>query len=147
LSFFPVANDPLGIESFNALKSVKKSSGVCWYEFHPDSVKRAQKLYEDGKEGWLAHKNGDMLFLKTFQDLNQDEIPPGHGEVEIYAHKNGLYVELENHSQFQSLAPGDSFRYTVRWYFKPIPDEIKADSGSQQLVDWVRQLANRTARQ
>ena len=117
-----------------------------WYAYNRDSVHHSQKLYEDGAEGWLAHVHNRMLFVKVFQDIPKEAMPPTHGEVEIYVHTDGSYIELENHSRYVEIPPHGSHHYRVRWYCRPIPSRIKSDPGSEALVSWTRKVIRKPAR-
>lgn len=65
--------------------------------------------------GWIRYTRGDRQLLKRFPDLTLAELPPRHNEVEVYI-DDSAYLEIEQHSAYQTLAPQDSLRYTVHWY-------------------------------
>ena len=140
LSFFPKAEESAGIKSFAPLKSVTTVDDIIWYRFNRDSVDRAQKLYENGSEGWLAHIRGRLIFVKKFGDTSKSDLPPGQGEVEIYVHKDASYIELENHGKYVLLQPGESMSYTVKWYMRPLPEDLEIRAGNRQLTDLVRKI-------
>ena len=146
LSYFPVGKEKATIPSFSRLRSVSQTGDIMWYQYNRDSVHRSQKLYENGAEGWLAHVHNGMLFVKVFEDISREAMPPTHGEVEIYVHTDGSYIELENHSRYLALPPGGNFHYRVRWYYRPVPSHINSDLGSQELTTWTRKIIKKPAR-
>src|SRR5262249_8807897 len=65
LSLFPggSAAVPSGLHSSLA---VREALGVTWYAYDAAAVTDHQKLFADGREGWLAHVDGDAVLVKTF---------------------------------------------------------------------------------
>lgn len=74
----------------------------------------AQKSFYNAT-GWLIYSRDSSLLLKQFPNLSFDQLPPRQNEVELYI-DDSAYVEVEEHSAYQSIAPGDSLHWTVRWY-------------------------------
>ncbi len=66
-------------------------------------------------QGWVRYTHGDRELLKRFPDLTLGELPPRQNEVEVYI-DDSAYLEVEQHSASQLLAPRDSLRWVVRWY-------------------------------
>ncbi len=66
-------------------------------------------------QGWVRYAHGDRELLKRFPDLTLGELPPRQNEVEVYI-DDSAYLEVEQHSASQLLAPQDSLRWMVRWY-------------------------------
>jgi len=141
LSFFPVDQIPASLPSSN-LKGVTIENGILWYTFHPDSVSKSQKLFSTAKEGWLAHVYNGMLFIKTFPDIPVFALPPQQGEVEIYAHEGGLYIELENHGRYTILQPGETLVYPEKWYLSVIQDTIIHDVLLQMVYKKIQSKPN-----
>ncbi len=65
--------------------------------------------------GWVRYTRGDRQLLKRFADLTLAALPPEQNEVEVYI-DDSAYLEVEQHSAYQRLAPQDSLVWTVRWY-------------------------------
>ncbi|MBP2832892.1 DUF4380 domain-containing protein [Aquimarina sp. U1-2] len=138
LTFFPLATLKAPADSLSNLKSVETINNVLWYTFDEDEVKNeAQKLFANGEGGWLAHIENGMCFIKVFDNVNISEIPPQQGEIELYVNDKATYVELENHSVYQTLAPGEKINYTLRWFYFPLPPEIIVRAGEQKLINIV----------
>ena len=135
VSFFPVDAASASLPSSN-LMGVTIEDGICWYSFHPELIPRSQKLFFAAKKGWLAHVYDGMLFIKTFPDIPVDALPPQQGEVEIYAHSNGLYIELENHGEYTLLQPGETLVYPQKWYLM----KIKEANSRDELLRTVRKV-------
>jgi len=137
LSFFPYENVP-GLPD-SALEPVSYSEGVCWYAFDAAYLAKGRKLFSGAREGWLAHVGPDRsLFIKTFPDTQPQDYAPEQGEVEIWGHDAGAYVELENHGVYRELKPGESHSYRVNWYLSRLPVEIALVPGNPELVRFVR---------
>lgn len=65
--------------------------------------------------GWVRYKRGERQLLKRFPDLRVAQLPPRQNEAEVYI-DDSPYLEVEQHSAYQTLVPQDSLRWTVRWY-------------------------------
>jgi hypothetical protein len=140
ISFFPAGPDSVVMKKSN-LPGVTIKNGIVWFEYDSAKIVSSTKLYALASEGWLANVKDSVLFLKTFTDIPDSQLPPGQGEVEIYADKGKQYIELENHGEYATLFPGDSLTYKVKWIIKTIPENIDKSAGSEELVDWVRKVA------
>ena len=93
------------------------------------------KMYANGK-GWLIYHKDSLALIKTFPDLNSQQMPPSHNEVEVYIAKTP-YQEVEQHSAYVQLLPGEEYLWQVRWY----PRKVSNDN---ELQRWIQQLENRT---
>lgn len=143
LTFYPTS----GRAAAPAVSSLELEpvQGVVWYQHVPSEVKKSQKIFSNAQEGWLAHLTQGLLFLKLFEDIEDEEQAPGQGEIEIYAHEDGSFVEVEQQGAYTTLGPGETLRWPVHWVLRPVPDSIKAEPESQALLSWVRQLARELA--
>lgn len=132
VSFFPVGEEvDLPVST---LKGTLVSNGILWYRFNKDSITEPQKLFSTAQEGWLAHLTGDLLFVKNFPNTKVSELPPGQGEVEIFAQEGGLYIELENHGPYTNLKPGEYLTYMEKWYLR----KVNPASNPSDLVGMVK---------
>jgi hypothetical protein len=118
ICFFPVGS-PANIPE-NKLNRTKTENGILWYDFDAESILSPQKLFSMAKEGWLAHVSDDLLFIKKFPDIQISQLSPEQGEIEIFAQKGGLYIELENHGPYTTLKPGEELSYDQTWYLLPL---------------------------
>ncbi len=89
------------------------------------------KMYAN-TQGWVAYRKDSLLLLKTFQDINIGEVPPAQNELEIYIDESG-YLEMEQHSAYITLAPGETFRWKVIWYPRSI-------SSTRDLYHFIGQI-------
>ena len=140
LSFFPIDTMPASLPASN-LRSVTIENGILWYASHPDSIRTSQKLFSLSKGGWLAHVYNGMLFVKTFPDIPVSALPPKEGEVEIYAHEHGLYIELENQGSYTMLQSGETLVYPEKWYLRSI-EETTDQNILLQTVYKILQIKN-----
>lgn len=143
LSFFPFEAAE-GLPETD-LHPVIKQDGICWYPFAPAVLEKGRKLFELGREGWLAHVGSGqrLLFVKTFPVTPLESFAPGQGAIEIWGHDDALYVELENHGPYVQLAPGEALSYPVCWYLEPLPAGLRVGVGEPGLVALARRIAAR----
>ena len=122
------------------LNNITTEKGIVWYQ--PDNVQfpGGKKYFSTVGEGWLAHVSKNILFVKKFRHIDAKQIAPGQGELEIYAHGDKSYIELENHGEHQNLLPGKSLVYNVQWYLKDLPLDTDHYLQKEKLVDEVRFL-------
>lgn len=118
LSFFPVGEDTKLPAS--SLKGISVEDGILWYNSNKELLPEAQKLFSTASEGWLAHFTNGLLFVKKFPDTKITELAPEQGEIEIFAQKEGLYIELENHGPYTILKPDENLTYREKWYLKEV---------------------------
>jgi hypothetical protein len=99
------------------------------------------KFHTDGADGWLAHTDGSLVFIKTFNDEPASAAAPEEGEIEIYV--NGQqYEEVEAQGPYASIpAGGESTPWNVKWYLRDMPAGASADVGDQALIDFVESFA------
>lgn len=119
---------PSGLMSFHEL------FGALWYE--TDVAQKSRKINADGS-GWLAYKNDNFLFLKSFPDIAQEQAAPNEAEVEVYVHPGKNYIELENQGAYETLEPGASLSWTVIWRLLPMEGPAVA---SERLLEAVQKL-------
>lgn len=133
LVFFPAASAPLEPSTLGS----ELVDGVAWIDI--DRVPPGDaKLFQDGSEGWLAYAQGDLVLIKTFENVARDEQAPGESEVEIYVSGEYGYIEIEQQGRLQTLAPGAASSWRVDWYLRRRPAELDARLGNAELVRWVR---------
>jgi len=141
LSFFPEGeSEPLEKSNLN---NVVIEDGMVWYFCDTTLFTKSQKIFTSGKEGWLAHSGNGLLFVKVFPDIKPNTASSGQAEIEIFAHENKKYIELENHGEQEALNPGQSLKYTVRWYLMELPSSVKPEVGNKQLVHLVRKMISK----
>lgn len=135
LTFFPIG-PPGGLSKSNLI--TEDINGVCWFEYQPELVTGHQKLFRNGAEGWLAHCNHGLIFIKQFPDIGVEQEAPHETEVEIYTNKDRTYIELENQGAYQILHPGDALSMKVTWYLRKLPPNVGLKRGNSDLTDFVR---------
>jgi hypothetical protein len=136
VTFFPSPTPALPISSLK----LAPVEGIVWFSHVPASIKESSKLFADGSEGWIAQVEGDLVFVKVFPDVPREAQAPGEGEIEIYVHESGRFVEVEQQGAYVELAPGESSTWTVRWLVRRLPEGIGTEPRNRKLVDYVRCL-------
>jgi len=101
--------------------------GIAWYEM--DEAQENRKINADG-EGWLAFNNGEVIFIKKFQNLKEGEAAPAEAEIQVYANPGKTFVEVEEQGPYTTLQPGESIDWMVRWYLIPAEG---ADNGLESV--------------
>jgi hypothetical protein len=134
ISFFPSG---AGSVTSGLAVYVEKINNVSWYEYE-NSDAGNQKFFSDASNGWFAHVNEDsILFIKQFKDVHHDSVAPGENEIELWLNGDHAYIELENQSKYESIAPGDSIEYKVKWYLRKMPADIDIAAGNIDLINYI----------
>lgn len=107
--------------------------GLSWYKF--DVAPANRKINADG-QGWLAYANNGVMMLKTFDNITPAMPAPGEAEIQVYVNAGSTYTELEAQGAYKELKPGESLRWTVKWYLVP----AKASEPSKALAKQVKKL-------
>jgi len=139
LTFFP-SNGPSLEQSKFALAP---SAGVIWFAHQGEGETRTGKLFADGEEGWLAHVDGDLLFVKVFPPVPAERQAPGEAEVEIYVDASGAFVEVEQQGPYEEVAPGASLGWQCYWLLERLEPGLVVQPEQTWLVDRARALAAR----
>ena len=137
LTFFPASEPALPQSSL----VLAPEAGVIWFLHDPTAITKDSKLWADGHEGWMAQVDGDLLFVKVFDDVPREAQAPTEAEIVIYVAGGGLFVEMENQGPYETLAPGASSTWTVRWVLRRLPPDVRAEPGNPKLLGLARELA------
>ena len=139
--FFAAAAPPLT----NSSLSGTLADGIAWID-----ISRApevdSKLFQDGAEGWLAYVRRGLAFIKTFDDLRQEDAAPGEAEIEVFVNGRYDYAELEEQGRYVLPPPGGTSSWRVSWMLRRVPAELDASLGNGALVAWVRSQVAQTRR-
>jgi hypothetical protein len=140
LTFFPADGKPTGTN----LPPLVESGGVTWFKYEAATVTKDSKLFADGK-GWIAHVTPqNLLLVKTFPDIKLTEAAPKEAEIEIYENDPTVpakaYVEVENQGAYSEIPAGAELGWTVRWYLRALPAEVKVEPGNAELLKIVTDL-------
>ncbi len=116
--------------------------GITWLDYDNAGINgTGLKNVTDGAEGWLAHVDQGVLFLKRFDDIPAEQQAPAEGEIEIYADGARDYVELEQQGAYVTLEAGQtSAPWKVLWIVEALPPDMDVSLGSAALVEYVRGL-------
>lgn len=137
ITFYP-SSEPTYSQS--SLK-LSPTDGVTWYVHDPSQVRDSLKSYADGHEGWMAQVDSDLLFVKVFPDIAREAQAPEEGEIVIYVHNSGRFVEMEQQGAYTELAPGRSLTWPVFFVVQHIPKSIEIKPNNPQLVELARRMA------
>jgi hypothetical protein len=136
LTFYPKATGTFPPSNL----TVHDVGGVTWFPYDAGSITGHHKLFADCAEGWIAHVDGDALFVKAFDVVPRAAQAPGEAQIEIYANPAHTYVEIEQQGAYTTIAHGASLIWRVEWIVRRLPAEIPAAVGSEELVAYVRAL-------
>lgn len=135
ITLFPTGQ---GLRWGNIASLAIESNGITWFNYEPEKIPATNnKFFADGNEGWIAHVNNGIIFIKSFTDQPRELAAPSEAEIEVYTNPDKTYVEVEVQGAYTTLKPGASLTWSVFWYIKKLP-KIKIENGSQQLIDFVR---------
>jgi hypothetical protein len=115
-----------------------RAGDVTWLAHDPERYVKSEKFFADGKEGWLAHTDGELLLLFACDDVPAGSEAPGEGEIEIYVDGAGKFVEVEHQGAFREIAPGQSLRWPVTWVLRRIPPGLDAKPVGPALIEFAR---------
>ncbi len=118
-------------------------NGHTWYDRESEDGTDL-KFFADGKDGWFAHVDDfGSLYIKTFEDVDRSEFANKEGEIELWVADE--YIELENQSACRNIAANGHLDYKVKWYLRPLPANIEATPGNQELIDYVKWVISGTS--
>lgn len=140
ITFYPADEPSRTSKEFEAL-ILEPANGVTWFKHAPEAFSESKKLFADGREGWLAHLDGELLFLKVFPDVPPERQAPNEGEIDIYVSNGGRFVEVEQQGPYELIPPGKSSTWTVHWLARRVPPGVPLEVGSVELVEFARQVA------
>jgi hypothetical protein len=148
LTFFPTgtpANTKLDYLAQPA--QVTQALGYTWYDNSMHTMGTESKAGTDSQGGFIAHvaphADGDLLFIKAFNAVTQAEGPPGENPIEWYCNAPHTYVELEDHSPYDSIPMGATSTRTVTWYLRRLPAGDHT-AGSATLIAAVQSALGKT---
>jgi hypothetical protein len=139
LTFFPMG-EGAPWKGFQELLPLDIRDGVAWFPAGTVAATSDQKVFADGREGWIAHVAGDLLLVKSFVDSAPAAAAPGESEIELYTDSGRTYVEVENQGAYVKLEPGAATTWPVRWFLRKLGQGAAVKPGSPQLLEVVRQL-------
>lgn len=128
-TFFPIDGRPLASSTL----TLDVSEGFGFFHHDPARYTTKAKFFADGREGWLAHTDGERLLVFAFEDVPSGSEAPGEGEIEIYVDDAGKFVEVEHQGAYAELAPGASRRWDVTWLL----DRLPSMSAREDATEWV----------
>jgi hypothetical protein len=137
LTFYPSGAGPYPPSNL----PVRQAEGVTWFAYDPAQITGHHKLFDDGREGWIAHLDGDRLLVKAFAVVPREQQAPGEAQIEIYANPERTYVEMEEQGAYADLAPGATAVWRVEWVVRRLPAGVAPRVGSPDLVALARAMA------
>jgi hypothetical protein len=138
LTFFPEGDD-IWYDTSDGREEIKweADGGYIWFDEERHAPNGAGKLFADGSDGWMAHTDGDYLYVKQWTDVPANQAATGEAEIEIYDGSDP-YIEIEVQGPAVSLASGKSTSFDIRWYVRPL--DGSADVGDAELIAGVLAL-------
>lgn len=128
MTFWPGARAPGPDEEWEFEPTLVE--GVYYWD---DSASAASdvKVSADG-EGWVAHVEGQLLFVKSWTPVPAADIALNQGEVELYL-GNG-FVEVEVQGPDAEIATDGQSTFEVTWYVRTLPVGTDVSVGSADLL-------------
>lgn len=138
LMFFPTGATPK-LDFLKQPVQVQQAGGYTWYDNTTHKMGQGEsKGGTDSPGGFIAqvapHQAGDLLFIKAFSPVASASAPPDHYPIEFYCNDPHTYVELEDHSAYDEIAPGATYTRTVTWYLRRLPSGTDRSAGSAALI-------------
>lgn len=144
LFFFPYGDGEFAENSYgdDLPNNTERINNAAWYTYRGTEAPH-QKLFSDGKYGWLAYLSGtDYLFIKKFDDIPANQQADAESEIEVYF--GGAFFELENQGAYVEVPAGGSIEYTVKWYIRNAAGIADKKAGSTELLNYVSKVTNTT---
>ena len=142
LSFFPT-----GTSVVDDTLATMDIDGITWFQHDSNETYQPAPGHShvaDVGDPWVAHTDGNLVFVKTFPSITPAQFAPGIGEVKLYAAATSSgedgYEEVEILGPYTPLDPGASLTWSVRWYLRPLPDGASATAGNVELSSFVQDL-------
>jgi hypothetical protein len=143
LVFFPKGLTPPRLKNFDPIPYTD-SNEVLWYKINENEKLNNHLLsVSDGSEGWLAYTVNNFILIKSFKDILPNAQAPNEGEIPIYIDSKSSAVEIEVEGAYQETEPGEKIDWPMKWYVREIPNDIKPETGNNELVKFVRSTLNR----
>ncbi len=120
--------------------SVVDEGGATWFAYDKSKITDHQKLFADGREGWIAHVDREALLLKVFPVVPRAAHAPGEAQIELYANPAHTYIEVEVQGAYQTVPPAAALVWRVVWLVRHLPADLPARVGSAALLAHVRAL-------
>jgi Domain of unknown function (DUF4380) len=87
--------------------------GKRFIRVNPLGIKAPFKLGVENLQGWVAHRQPGLVFVKRFAHQHGRPYPDRNSNFEIYT--DGKFTELESLSPLQKLAPGQTATHQEQW--------------------------------
>lgn len=148
LTFFPTGDAELTPIAPHGPLHLERVGGLSVFDHRTFAHGTSLKVHADGRGGYLAHLarplgSRPLLFVKAFPDLAPSEQAPGEGEVEIFANLDGAYVEIEVQGKYETIRPGESSKFTVRWIVSPLPESLPEPTAATECEQLAASLRER----
>ena len=104
---------------------------------------QVQEIHLDPRAGFIAGFSEQQMLIIRFEKLKRQLIHPEHGLVELYNFINDkgddTLLELEVHSTYRTLLPGETMSFTEFWELYPSHE----DTNANQQIKYLQSYENR----
>ncbi len=104
---------------------------------------QVQEVHLDPTAGFIAGFSERQMLIIRFEKLNKQLIHPEHGPVELYNFINekgdDTLLELEVHSTYRMLLPGETMSFTETWELTP----YNGDTNAANQIKYLQLYENR----
>lgn len=142
--FFPQGNTDISNGIFYPFPT-EHINDITWATYDAQKIHdNHHKLMTDGKEGWIAYMFNRKLLIKEFADVPVELMVAGEGEIEMFANTEKTFWEIAEQSLMTKLQPNERLDWEVLWHMRSLPAGVKAEQGSDDLVNYVRGVLSGT---
>lgn len=142
LIFYPTGKDkPQG----DLKAQAQQLGGITWFDYDSTAIPQGvPKLFADGSKGWLAYvTNEHTLLVKKFKDTPiEEKAPSPENEIELFTDPARAYTEVEQQGAYTLVQPKASVSWTVQWFVRTIPQQVKIKAGDKELVRFVEAVVH-----
>jgi hypothetical protein len=114
-----------------------------YFTFQPSiprkpKIEQVQEAHLYPSDGLMAGFSEQQMLLIRFNKYDQQKIHSQHGLVELYSYisdnENDRLLELELHSAYRTLVPGETITLTETWELFP----YNGDNSTQDHINFLK---------
>jgi len=140
-SRLPVRN--LALWGYADMGDGRVTWGKRFIRVNPLGIKAPFKLGVENLQGWVAHRQDGLVFVKRFVHQPGKAYPDRNSNFEVYT--DGSFMELESLSPLQKLTTGQSATHREEWQLFDKLQLPEDDDGIERALNPLPQAQLATA--
>lgn len=119
---------------YTDLSDARWTFGTDYWLLRQEEGAPATKIGLAHAQRWIGYLSADLLFIKKFELLSDEEYPDNGCNFETFT--NGEMLEIESLGPLKTLQPGESVSHVEHWSLFPLDEELTIDS-EPALAKWL----------